>query len=64
MDTEVGKNLPARILYLKKRKKTRKLLMFLAAIMLTSPPIDRSVWSLLHNCKKFLYVAFFPRTSA
>jgi len=47
MDTEVGKNLPARILYLKKGKKTRKLFMFLAAIMLTNPPIDRSVWSLL-----------------
>ena len=29
MGTEVGKNLPARMLYLKKRKKTRKLLCFL-----------------------------------
>jgi len=37
MDTEVGKKLPARILYLKKGKKTRKLFMFLAAIMLTNP---------------------------
>ena len=35
----VGKNLPARIVYHKKRKKTRKPLMFLAAI-------DRSVRSL------------------
>ena len=39
----VGKNLPARIVYHKKRKKTRKPFMFLAAIMLTNPPIDRSV---------------------
>ena len=37
MDTEVGKNLQGRILYLKKGKKTRKLFMFLAAIMLTNP---------------------------
>ena len=37
LDTEVGKNFPARILYLKKGKKTRKLFMFLAAIMLANP---------------------------
>ena len=47
MNAEVGKNLPVRILYFKKRKKTRKLFMFLAAIMWTNPPIDSSVWSLL-----------------
>ena len=52
LDTEVGKNFPARILYLQKGKKTRKLFMFLAAIMLANP-VHPSIWRLgrfFHNC--------------
>ena len=45
MDTDVGKNLRQKNSTLKKRKKTRNIFMFLA--VLTNPPIDRSVWSLL-----------------
>ena len=54
--TEFSINLPVKILYLKKRKKTRKLFMFLAAVMLTNPPINRSV-CLLRRSSEWLYMA-------
>ena len=56
MDTEFGINLTARIIYLKKRKKTRKFFLFLAGMMLTNPAIDRSVWS-LRRSSEWLHMA-------
>ena len=67
MDNEVGKNLPARILYLKKGKKTRTLFMFLAAVMLTRQSThryERLVASFITGINCFTSLSFGRETSS